>query len=562
MKLIASVKNAYLQLKSKFDKTPSESPRKLSGSSPERGPVNANLIAPPPDQFRKDTKTILNEFNESPTKNNTSAPKAAEDPFIIKDKKSPTLVVTNKQSLDIGTPKTPLRYRRSAATQILGYLGEKPKDPNELKNRSSYKKQPTKERIIRSGSKERSWVPTPDTRPNPSQEQESAQLALIKQTPSKQQMYKARILEIEREKAKLENKMKSVLDKIGLKIPAQTTQEVNARINRLTELKENGLNIQKISLELEVRYENMLGVAYRMMQELKNSLSVIFDDNFKEIATSISNEMSQNRANFEALEFKLYEARQTAHENQTKRPDSSFPLEAFKQFFTFEQEFAEEFYGSIASRIQPMDIKVIQSEMSKYFSYRFNQSIVAPKSFATELIRFFENMQARHFLFDTINPEYGTAIVSNGPYPHALNLSKSERSYYLPLGKTQPQISKSRHGGAEDLKAEEQRTRRYSIQHWLDNKMLLVANQHFFRIYSTLEDGEIGYSKENSEDHEDKDRKSHQDDFEADHPHPAATLVFESPLYDDFFIHSVCSTFVDRKSQILLGGKNSVSNLS
>ena len=65
-------------------------------------------------------------------------------------------------------------------------------------------------------------------------------------------------------------------------------------------------------------------------------------------------------------------------------------IDAFKKLFKFSNEFPQEFFGMITSKVANVDLRIIKEESSKALLASLSQILSAPKAFPSELMRFFE----------------------------------------------------------------------------------------------------------------------------------------------------------------------------
>ena len=383
-----------------------------------------------------------------------------------------------------------------------------------------------------------------------SQDNESSKLRKKRKEDEKDpnEVLKSRISLIQKEKAKSIKTQREILDKLGIKLEEPIEgKKREAHIERVLKMKENGLQLEKITLEVEKRYETMFSGFNSLIESLKTFIVELLNEQKKELFLNLVSEKEQNRLNFETLENKLFE---TVFLDNIKGKSVTYvqqSLEAFKNLFTFSEEFAEEFYGMVSSRLVSFDIQKMQDDVTKFFGQKLSQSLVAPKVFPTELIRFFEQSNAKDSLPDATGTgsECGNCIQAEVAFPHSLSISKPDKPLCMLTSSTVEQDDEG--SPTADTKP---KLRKYLLHTWIDKRTILTASRKRFYVHRLVE----GITKSEIKTEGDEMVTltiAEGNDF---------SLVYESPLVctDRESINSICFASVNGKPFILCGTSDSV----
>lgn len=360
----------------------------------------------------------------------------------------------------------------------------------------------------------------------------------IKLTEEVSKTLRKKLVKLQEEKSKSISVQKTFLERVDLKLESDELLS-ETRISKLVSLGESGLHLEQITLEVEKRYENMIVGFSSFIDSLKVYINSILNDQKKEIFISILAEKSQNNTNFQTLLNKLGEvAISTPTENSRK---NTHTLEAFDMFFKFCDNFKEDFYGMISSKLVNCDFRKTQLEVSKYFSQMLSQSLLGPKQFPTELFRYFESVQEKSKNFSGVATNCGSYLNMTSKYPNSVQLLPLQREIDLNLEDPEGMLATGRE-------------RNFTLLHWIDSKTLICASKKRFKIVllsSTLSPS----PKEN-------DSNKELDDFEVDlEGFETETIYNSTGLPENFVIQSLACAKCDGRTFILVGGNNSVSCL-
>lgn len=226
------------------------------------------------------------------------------------------------------------------------------------------------------------------------------------------------------------------------------------RIKKIEKLGILGVELEKINLGIDRKYQDILDKMKSKMSSLKSHFSSLLDDVQKDFAEKILNEKRQNLSNIKELEDDLNKA--------ISNPDSDLKereLAAFIDLFSFMKEFSEESHSLILST--PVDIQIgkLKKELEGFVGRNLNRLVDPPKAFLTELFRFFKETQDVDAFENDIM--FGDSFNLEERYPDGLEL-EIQKQKFSPF--------KNKSTKAPLLKI-------------LDNKYLVTASRSHFEIY-------------------------------------------------------------------------------
>jgi len=272
------------------------------------------------------------------------------------------------------------------------------------------------------------------------------------------------LVTIHKEKRESIRIQKSLLEKLGIEVKEPELSE--QRTKKLLKMKELGVRLEEVSLDLERRYESMFVGFNNLLENLKLHIVNILNDQKKEIFSTLATEKAQNVTNIHSLENRLHEAVYLSSlENKTFLANENC-LTAFKQFFKFAKEFKTEFYDFITSGMAAYNQKDLHNDTSKYFSQQLAQSLVAPKAFPSELFRFFEQTASKPQ--GSSHPNSGSFVNAHCKFPSEMIVDLSTKSFPLNI----PRVARK---GKDSGRA-------YVLFAWADSHTLVMAGEKTIRV--------------------------------------------------------------------------------
>jgi hypothetical protein len=261
---------------------------------------------------------------------------------------------------------------------------------------------------------------------NPTTETQAAEKKSVKILEQVPQAIKRQLTKIQQDKAKSISVQTTLLAKAGIKMDSTDFVMTNAHKDKVAKLEETGLALEMITLEVEKRYEAMFLNYNTLIDSLKSYISNILNEQKKDLFNSLLATKTQNANNFNTLWTKLYEAAFLSGTEARSSPQVVKTLEAFRLFVKFSEDFKEDFYSMISSKLANHDIKNIQLDVSRLFTQLFSQSLIPPKRFPTELITFFETIHDKSKTSQYLHKDVGPSIGMSMKYPNSVQLTQRE----------------------------------------------------------------------------------------------------------------------------------------
>lgn len=341
--------------------------------------------------------------------------------------------------------------------------------------------------------------------------------------------------DIQKQKAKSMIVQKLVLDRLGIKLPTPENRSPGALISMVQNLGEYGLKLERMALEIEKRYEAMFTDLDYFIDSLKEFIVQQLDEHKYELLERLVAEKTQNKDNFDKLETQLFDlsAKQKQIIEGGYHPQVKHKLAAFRQFFDFSDEFAEEFYGMISSKMLTFNVANVQEQLSKQLGSVIFDGIKAPKAFPTELIRFFEQLQMKLPTMTPTEIDAGSVIYNKTNFPYSLRISPVEIVKF-----SQPFGSQSEAGDS----------RRFSLLSWVDNRTLLIGTRESYQLCS--------FTRTFESCAEDQDVSQIPYGIQLDTKHRS------NPFPPEFSVESLVNLVIEKTRYIIVGGNNSVSSSS
>lgn len=286
----------------------------------------------------------------------------------------------------------------------------------------------------------------------------------MKQIEDMELLMKKQIIKLMKEKEYAINKQNRVLKKVSLHV--NSDQGGHDRVKRLVKMGDLGLRIEEITLGLERRYESMFCSFDAVVTELQTYLDSFLNNQKKEIFSSLVLEKNQNHSNFQALEARLFEVFEKGGE---KFYTNEKTFSAFTEMLEFTKVFRDDFYSLISSRLTPINLKELKSDLSRELLNKFNSMNIAPRAFPSELLRFFEQKDRTSMRIDQRTLYHGTKIKVDDIFPEGMNIDRCLHQIPLHL--------------VHKIKSREN-PRSFSILGWLDKSSLVVASNCQLKIFS------------------------------------------------------------------------------
>ena len=345
------------------------------------------------------------------------------------------------------------------------------------------------------------------------------------------QYIKDALKDIQRQKTKSLLVQKLVLDRLGIKLPTVDNRSQGDLISLVQNLGEYGLKLERMALEIEKRYEAMFTDLDYFIDSLKEFVVQLLDDHKQELLERLVAEKIQNKDNFDKLENQLFDlaSKQRQIQEGGYHPQVKHKLAAFRNFFDFSDEFAEEFYGMVSSKMLNFNVASVQDQLSKQLGSVIFDGIKAPKAFPTELMRFFEQLQMKIPSMTPSEIDAGSVIYNKANFPYSLRISPAEIIKF-----SQPFGSQSEAGDS----------RRFSVLSWVDNKSLLIGTRDSYQLCSLTRTFE-GLA-------EDQDASHLVYGIHLDTKHRS------NPFSAEFSVETLVNLMVEKTRYVIVGGKNSV----
>lgn len=278
----------------------------------------------------------------------------------------------------------------------------------------------------------------------------------------------------------------------GLRFEVPGWEYFQARVKSISEMKEDGYQMESIRLELDRRYYNMFKTVDEFISSLKVYLSRTLDEQKKEIFNSLLTEVTQNSDNFNDLESKLKEIVRFQNVKERVYSKKLLPeLEAFKKLFKFSEEFSQEFFGMISSKINYINLANIKSDLNKIISSTFSTLVAAPKVFPSELHRFFLQSYTKMNIFQVLKAPTSTGMYTPAlqPLPQSIMLNKYPKPFTFDFSKPPSQLGQ----------ASTDKERIFNLIQNIDKHLLVVSSKNQFKIIETkMVDEACNVSEQNS----------------------------------------------------------------
>lgn len=302
-------------------------------------------------------------------------------------------------------------------------------------------------------------------------------------------------------------------------------------ISLVQNLGEYGLKLERMALEIERRYETMFTDLDYFIDSLKDFIINLLDEHKRELLERLVAEKIQNKDNFEKLETQLFDLSSKQQNIQVGgyHPQVKHKLAAFRSFFDFSDEFAEEFYGMVSSKMLTFNVASVQEQLSKQLGNIIFDGIKAPKAFPTELMRFFEQLQMKLPTMMPVNIEAGSVIHNRSAFPYSLRIQPAEVVNFPGSGEAQKPGEGSR---------------KFSFLSWVDNKSLLIATKFDFQL--------CGLTRKSEGFVEDQDCSNYAFGSHLD------TKYRSNLISPDFCIEAITNLNIENTRYIVVGGKQSV----
>jgi hypothetical protein len=337
--------------------------------------------------------------------------------------------------------------------------------------------------------------------------------------------------ELQKQKSQSLAVQKSVLERLGIRLPAGDTRTYGDLISLVQNLGDYGLKLEKMSLEIEKRYETMFTDLDFFIDSLKEFITNQLDDHKSELLQRLVAEKTQNKDNFEKLEAQLFDlsSKQKRISEGGYHPQVKNKLAAFRGFFDFSEEFTEEFYAMISSKMLNFNVNNVKEQLSKTLGNVIFDGIKAPKAFPTELMRFFEQLQMKLPTMVPTNIDSGSVISNKIQFPYSLRISPGETLRYTGLSESQNLADGSR---------------KFSLLSWVDNKALVIGTKDHFEL-CLLNRVFEPYA-------EDQDTSNYTLGYQLD-------IKYKSDPYSNGFCPETISNLnIENNRYLMVGGKQSV----
>lgn len=344
--------------------------------------------------------------------------------------------------------------------------------------------------------------------------------------------YQKKLVKLCKDRQESIKAQRSVLEKLGIHM--KDIEFSDQRLKRLAKMKDLGVRLEEVSLDLDKRYEAMFVNFNNLMENLKTHVLHILNEQKKEIFSTLSNEKAQNIMNLHSLENRLSEAIYISSLESNRLAHKEVSLSAFKIFFRFSQEFKSEFLDMVTSRMAAYNQKDLLNETSKYFNQQLSQSLVAPKAFPSELFRFFEHSASKPPI--SSHPMSGSFVNARSKFPSEMHVDLSPNSFPLNM---QKHPRKGRDSG-----------RAYVLFSWVDSRTLVMASEKIIRIVRLDGTNQMGYLAF-------EDAAHAADDVNIITLWEGKVAVVEESE-EEFSIQCLTVAKFDEKTVVVIGGKDAV----
>lgn len=225
------------------------------------------------------------------------------------------------------------------------------------------------------------------------------------------------------QKAKLKSLMvqKNILESMSIPLKLPSLHSLEMKIDSLVKIKDYGLALEEIKLDVEKNYESIFTEFTKLVDALKKHMITLLDEQKKELFSKLLTEKSQNFSNFITFEAKVKELIAKKNETGTLSIHDQQTFDAFTNLFRFSKDFKQEFFNAITSRFKGFDLEQKKAELNKMVGNIVSQSLIAPKAFPTELIRFFEKNESKRIQeLYSLNLDTGMYLSGRSAFPESL----------------------------------------------------------------------------------------------------------------------------------------------
>lgn len=161
-----------------------------------------------------------------------------------------------------------------------------------------------------------------------------------------------------------------------------------------------GMDLEELRVGIERKYEDMTSQLRQKLDRVKLYFSSILDTIMDDFAVQMTNEKNLNLENIKKLEGILESAKneppskeQGGNAELGMVSDNQVKLLALRDFFNFVKEFKEESYSLIISQLKEINLLSLKKELDNFANKNLNSLYETPKSFPTQLYRFFYDNQ-------------------------------------------------------------------------------------------------------------------------------------------------------------------------
>lgn len=200
------------------------------------------------------------------------------------------------------------------------------------------------------------------------------------------------------------------------------------KIDKIMKLGPMGLDLEELRVGIERKYEEMISQLNQKMERLKGYFNNVLDTIKNNFSVEMMNEKNLNLENLKKLESILESAKEEVNEDDENNEhgvvsEGQIKLLALRDFFNFVKEFKEESYSLIISELKNINLISMKKELDVFANKNLNSLYETPKSFPTQLYRFFYDNQ--EIYEEEVEKTYGPALAIQSSFPEEVNFKNT-----------------------------------------------------------------------------------------------------------------------------------------
>jgi hypothetical protein len=239
----------------------------------------------------------------------------------------------------------------------------------------------------------------------------------------------------------------------------------NKKIDKILKLGPMGMDLEELRVGIERKYEDMMNQLKNKLEMLKGYFSSLLDNIRRDFNEAMINEKQLNLDNLKELEGYLLTAKEQAEKEGEYKgnyiSENQVSLLALQDFFTFAKEFKEECYSLIVSQFKELNMAKLKKELEEFTSKNLNSLNETPKSFATQLYRFF--LANQEIYEEEVDVTHGEALSLTAMFPEEVNFKNT-------LSTLEPELEAKRN--------------RTPLVKLISDKYMVVSGRNEFKIFS------------------------------------------------------------------------------